>query len=60
MIQELLENGQNPQYSDSVTSYDFLEEMGKELVRLCDGLEKFGLVDYQLGVWEEQIIIGLP
>lgn len=29
--------------------------MGDELVRLCDGVEKYGLVDYQLGVWEEKI-----
>jgi len=30
--------------------------MGKELVRLCDIMEKHGLVDYQMGVWEEEII----
>lgn len=46
--------------SDEFTiSQDFLEEMGKELVNLCDGTEKYGLVDYQLGVWEEQIISGI-
>ena len=46
--------------SDELTiSQDFLEEMGKELVSLCDGTERYGLVDYQLGVWEEQIITGI-
>jgi len=25
-------------------------------VRLCDPLERHGLVDYQMGVWEEQIV----
>jgi hypothetical protein len=30
--------------------------MGKDLVRLCDNVERHGLVDYQYGVWEEQII----
>ena len=30
--------------------------MGDELVRLCDGLERHGLVNYQIGVWEEEII----
>jgi hypothetical protein len=30
--------------------------MGKDLVRLCDSIERHGLVDYQYGVWEEQII----
>ena len=32
-----------------------LQNMGNELIRLCDSIEKHGLVDYQLGVWEEQI-----
>lgn len=32
-----------------------LKKMGDELVRLCDGIERHGLVDYQYGVWEEQI-----
>lgn len=35
---------------------DFLRRMGTELVRLCDSLEKHGLVDYQFGVWEDEII----
>lgn len=33
-----------------------LERLGTELVRLCDGVEKFGLVDYQSGVAEDEII----
>lgn len=32
--------------------------MGRELIRLCDGMERHGLVDYQIGVWEEEIISG--
>lgn len=43
----------NPQ---SLISYDFLERMGRDLVRLCDNIERHGLVDYQYGVWEETII----
>jgi hypothetical protein len=35
-----------------------VEKLGSELVRLCDGLERHGLVDYQYGVWEDQIIAG--
>ena len=35
-----------------------MEVLGRELVRLCDGIEKFGLVDYQMGVAEDQIIEG--
>lgn len=29
--------------------------MGDELIRLCDGIERHGLVDYQFGVWEDEI-----
>ena len=39
-----------------IIPYDFLEGMGKDLVKLCDDLEKHGLVDYEMGVWEEEII----
>lgn len=35
---------------------DKVEKLGDEIVRLCDGLERHGLVDYQYGVWEDQII----
>ena len=42
----------------SVIREETLEKMGKELVRLCDNMERHGLVDYQMGVWEEEIIDG--
>lgn len=32
-----------------------VKRMGDELIRLCDGIERHGLVDYQLGVWEDEI-----
>ena len=35
-----------------------LMKMGRELVRLCDSMERHGLVDYQMGVWEEEILEG--
>lgn len=31
------------------------QKMMDDLVRLCDNIERYGLVDYQYGVWEEQI-----
>lgn len=37
-------------------SEEGLKKMGKELVRLCDGIERHGLVDYEYGVWEEHIV----
>lgn len=33
-----------------------LETLSRELVRLCDSVEKHGLVDYQMGVAEEEIM----
>lgn len=35
-----------------------IRKLGNELIRLCDGLERHGLVDYQYGVWEDQIESG--
>ena len=56
--QEMLGTGQSPQPPQSILQEDFLERMGRELVRLCDNMERHGLVDYQMGVWEEEIISG--
>lgn len=33
-----------------------MEALGRELVRLCDSVQDLGLVDYQMGVAEEEII----
>ena len=56
--QEMLDTGQPPRPPQSILQEDFLERMGRELVRLCDIMERHGLVDYQMGVWEEEIIHG--
>lgn len=58
ITQELLDSGQPTLQSQSILQVDFLERMGRELIRLCDGMERYGLVDYQMGVWEEEIISG--
>lgn len=49
-----------PQQSRSqhLLSQETIEQLGNELVRLCDGLERHGLIDYQYGVWEDQIVAG--
>jgi hypothetical protein len=52
---EMQTSGHRPHPSASM-DYDQMESMGKELIRLCDVMEKHGLVDYQMGVWEEEII----
>ncbi|QDS77760.1 hypothetical protein FKW77_004955 [Venturia effusa] len=56
MTMEMLDTGQRPHHPQSLLEADQMEGMGKELVRLCDIMEKHGLVDYQMGVWEEEII----
>lgn len=52
----MLESGSHPPPPQSLISAAYLDKMAKDLIRLCDDLEKHGLVDYQYGVWEEQII----
>ncbi|KAL2195044.1 hypothetical protein P885DRAFT_70633 [Corynascus similis CBS 632.67] len=53
---EMMESGQQLQRPQCLIPLERLQKMGKDLVRLCDSVERHGLVDYQYGVWEEQII----
>ncbi|PGH03913.1 hypothetical protein AJ80_08615 [Polytolypa hystricis UAMH7299] len=53
MTEEMLQPGGHPQ---NILPEDILNKMGRELVRLCDRMEQYGLVDYQMGVWEEEIL----
>jgi len=55
---DILESGQRLQPQQSLMSQEFINKMAKDLIRMCDLIEKYGLVDYQLGVAEEQIIQG--
>jgi hypothetical protein len=56
LMQEVVGNGQRPQPPQSLIEADMLEKMGTQLIKNCDNIEKHGLVDYQMGVWEEEII----
>ncbi|KAJ5109815.1 hypothetical protein N7532_002460 [Penicillium argentinense] len=56
--QDLIATGHPPAHM-SLISRDRLEAMGKDLIQLCDQLEQYGLVDYQLGIWEEEILCVL-
>ena len=40
----------------SLLTKDLLEHLGDEAVRLSDGLHKYGLVDYDMGFGEEEVI----
>ena len=55
MVDAMQTTGQRPQAPQSIIEYDFIEKMGTKLVKNCDNMEKHGLVDYQMGVWEEEI-----
>ncbi|ROT40828.1 hypothetical protein SODALDRAFT_105672 [Sodiomyces alkalinus F11] len=53
---DMMQPGRLLQRPQSLVSEEGLERMGKELIRLCDGIERHGLVDYHYGVWEERIL----
>ncbi|KAF2124831.1 hypothetical protein P153DRAFT_128780 [Dothidotthia symphoricarpi CBS 119687] len=59
LTQDMIRTGQRPQPPQTLIDYDFLEKMGTQLVKNCDTMEKHGLVDYQMGVWEEEIVAML-
>jgi len=50
-----MQSGQQLQPT-ALMSVGQMDEMAKELIRLCDNMEKHGLVDYEMGVWEERIL----
>ncbi|KAG6012280.1 hypothetical protein E4U43_007869, partial [Claviceps pusilla] len=52
---ELMSSGKQVSRSQRLLTEEAVKKMGDELIRLCDGIERHGLVDYQYGVWEEQI-----
>ncbi len=51
-----MESGQQLQRGQTLVSQEGLRKMGNDLVELCNSIEQHGLVDYQYGVWEEQIV----
>ena len=42
--------------TQSLLHLDFLNLMGNELLHMCDQIENDGLVDYEMGFWEEEIM----
>ncbi|KAL8975557.1 MAG: hypothetical protein Q9197_000234 [Variospora fuerteventurae] len=54
--QRMIDTGQPPAPPRNLLQEAVLERMGESLVSFCDGVEKYGLVDYQMGVWEEEIM----
>lgn len=44
------------QRGQTLLSEENAQKMMDDLIRHCDNIERFGLVDYQYGVWEEQVV----
>ena len=42
--------------SSNLLSKDSLEQLGDDVVRIANGLETYGLVDYEIGFFENEII----
>ena len=42
------------QPQDALTA-EGIKQLVENLIGLCDSLEQYGLVDYEMGLWEEQI-----
>lgn len=57
LTQDVVASGRQPPQA-SLLNRDRMEAMGKELIQLCDQMEQHGLVDYQMGIWEEEILSG--
>ena len=55
LIHEIMA-GHQIQAPRGIIREETLQRMGTELIRLCDTMERHGLVDYQMGVWEEEIL----
>jgi len=58
LLLEQRTTGQSIQPPRDLITEETLENMGTEMVRHCDNMERHGLVDYQMGVWEEEILGG--
>jgi hypothetical protein len=57
-IQIMTQTGQQLPPGQSILDSDDLETLGHEIVKLCNSIDKTGLIDYQMGVAEERIVDG--
>ena len=52
----MLDSGKSPSARQSLLPVETLQRLGDDLVAHADELERLGLVDYQMGVAEEEIV----
>ncbi|KAJ5972793.1 uncharacterized protein N7479_002711 [Penicillium vulpinum] len=55
LVLEVIATSQQPAHT-SLIRREHMDAMGRDLIQLCDQLEPHGLVDYQMGIWEEEIL----
>ena len=60
MTEDMIRMAQQPREPRSIMSSQSLEHLMRQLIRLCDEVEQHGLVDYQMGVAEEEIVECKP
>ncbi|KAB5550998.1 hypothetical protein GE09DRAFT_157366 [Coniochaeta sp. 2T2.1] len=53
---DMVESHQQLGQAQSILTLEALKNLGKQLVDLADVLERHGLVDYEMGLWEERIV----
>lgn len=56
LSQELVRNDQLLHKANLIMNSRSLEYLASDIIRFCDDIEKHGLVDYQMGVAEEEIM----
>ncbi|KAL4877709.1 hypothetical protein BJY04DRAFT_125745 [Aspergillus karnatakaensis] len=59
MTQELLQTERQHPPRACILSIEEMDTLGKALIRLCDQMEPHGLVDYEMGIWEDEILSAL-
>jgi hypothetical protein len=56
LANEMIRDDQSMRNSDAIIGARTLERLAKEVVQFCDDVEKYGLVDYEMGFWEDEIL----
>jgi hypothetical protein len=56
LVREMRRTKQSTRSSDVIISARKLEQLGEGVVSFCNDVQEYGLVDYQMGFWEEQIM----
>lgn len=54
----LKDSGQGMRHPYNLMNREYISIMATELMSVCDGIVKYGLIDYEYGVWEDWIIQG--